>query len=313
MPQFKKAELKSKSKEYGFNRDTFEKVYRLKFILDFINTHKYLKNHLLLKGGTAINLTVFELPRLSVDIDLDYIPNDTKDDMEKNRDEIKFLILNYMESEGYILAEDSRFTYSLDGFHFQYINAGGNKDTIKIEINYSLRAHMFEPVQVEIIPRIFDEKMSIRTLYPLEIFAAKTNALLNRAAARDLYDFVNMIDAGLFEDNRDIFRKAVIFYASISADTINKTFDTKEIDTIDFAKIKRELFPVIEVKAHFDLDGMKKKAKEYISDLMVLTDDEKEYLTQFEQKKYLPELLFDDAEIVERVKEHPMALWKCRA
>jgi hypothetical protein len=58
---------------------------------------------------------------------------------------------------------------------------------------------------------------------------------------------------------------------------------------------------------------MKKKAKEYISDLMVLTDDEKEYLTQFEQKKYLPELLFDDAEIVERVKEHPMALWKCRA
>ena len=35
MPQFKKAELKSKSKEYGFNRDTFEKVYRLKFILDF--------------------------------------------------------------------------------------------------------------------------------------------------------------------------------------------------------------------------------------------------------------------------------------
>lgn len=34
-----------------------------------------MKEHLLLKGGTAINLTIFNLPRLSVDIDLDFVPN----------------------------------------------------------------------------------------------------------------------------------------------------------------------------------------------------------------------------------------------
>ena len=39
---------------------------------------------------------------------------------------------------------------------------------------------------------------------------------------------------------------------------------------------------------------------------------EQEYLNKFEQKKYMPELLFEDAEIVERVKNHPMALWKCK-
>lgn len=38
----------------------------------------------------------------------------------------------------------------------------------------------------------------------------------------------------------------------------------------------------------------------------------KEYLDRFEEKKYMPELLFEDAEIVERVKNHPMALWKCK-
>lgn len=32
----------------------------------------------------------------------------------------------------------------------------------------------------------------------------------------------------------------------------------------------------------------------------------------FEQKMYKPELLFDDMEIVERVRNYPMALWKCR-
>ena len=38
----------------------------------------------------------------------------------------------------------------------------------------------------------------------------------------------------------------------------------------------------------------------------------KEYLDRFEEKKYMPELLFEDVEIVERVKNHPMELWKCK-
>lgn len=32
----------------------------------------------------------------------------------------------------------------------------------------------------------------------------------------------------------------------------------------------------------------------------------------FEQKEYRPELLFSEENILENIKEHPMALWKCR-
>ena len=73
-----------------------------------------------------------------------------------------------------------------------------------------------------------------------------------------------------------------------------------------------DLFPVLNKKDNFQLDERKKIAKNYISDLMVLTTKEKEYLDRFEEKKYMPELLFEDVEIVERVKNHPMALWKCK-
>ena len=69
MPQFNRRELDVRAREYGFNRDTFEKVLRLRTILDFFNTQEYMREHQLLKGGTAINLTVFNLPRLSADID----------------------------------------------------------------------------------------------------------------------------------------------------------------------------------------------------------------------------------------------------
>ena len=183
MPQYNRAELGRMATESGFVRDTFEKVLRLKEILKFLNKDKFLREHLLLKGGTAINLTVFNLPRLSVDIDMDYTPNDTREDMLECRAKITDIIKEYMESEGYQLSEASRFSHSLDAFHYNYQNAGGNRDMIKIELNYSLRAHIFEPVYSSILPETFDDRMKIRIVDPMEIFAAKGNALITRAAA----------------------------------------------------------------------------------------------------------------------------------
>ena len=88
MPQYNRRELDARAREYGFNRDTFEKVLRLRTILEFLNTHEYMCEHLLLKGGTAINLTVFNLPRLSVDIDLDFIPNLTREETANERERL---------------------------------------------------------------------------------------------------------------------------------------------------------------------------------------------------------------------------------
>lgn len=60
------------AKEMGFVRDTFEKVCRLADVLKFMEEDELLAKSLALKGGTAINLIIFDLPKLSVDIDLDY-------------------------------------------------------------------------------------------------------------------------------------------------------------------------------------------------------------------------------------------------
>ena len=312
MPIYDKVEIGGVAQQHGFVRDTFEKVLRLKEILRYLNEEDYLREHLLLKDGTAINLTVFNLPRLSVDIDMDYTPNDTKKDMLEARDKITTLIKDYMEAEGYHLSKGSRFTHSLDSFYCQYQNAGGNRDMIKIELNYSLRAHILEPVHRKILPEVFDDGMTIRMVAPMEIFAAKGNALISRAAARDLYDWGNLIAENLFEDERDMFRKCFALYATISAETVNRNFDTSAIDSLKFDKIRRDLFTVLSKKDNFKLDERKRQAKDYIAELMQLTEREQEYMDRFIAKEYVPELLFDDKDIVERIKEHPMALWKCQ-
>ena len=313
MPQFNRRELDARARKYGFNRDTFEKVVRLRMILEFMNAQECMREHLLLKGGTAINLTVFNLPRLSVDIDLDFVPNLTRDETIKERERLTEILKGYMSEQGYLLSDASRFSHSLDAFHYNYVNAAGNRDMIKIEINYSLRTHVLRPEDRVFVTDAFGEPIKVKTVAAMEIFAAKTNALLSRAAARDLYDFCNMIDMRLFSEEEDKFRKCIIFYATISAKEVNKTFDTSAIDSLVFSKIKSDLFPVLAVRDKFDLEGKKRQAKEYIASLMNPTDAENDYMARFIAKEYKPELLFDDEEIIERLRNHPMALWKCKS
>ena len=312
MPQYNRRELDVKAREYGFNRDTFEKVIRLRTILDFINSQEYMRKHLLLKGGTAINLTVFNIPRLSVDIDLDFIPNLTREETINEREQLTELLKGYMSEQGYTLSDASRFSHSLDAFHYNYVNAAGNKDMIKIEINYSLRTHVLPAEDRAFVTNAFGESIKVRTVASMEIFAAKTNALISRAAARDLYDFCNMADMKLFSGEEDMFRKCIIFYATISAKEVNKDFDTSTIDSLVFSKIKSDLFPVLAVRDKFDLEGKKQQAKGYIASLMKPTEAEMDYMESFIAKEYKPELLFEDTEIVERLRNHPMALWKCK-
>lgn len=314
MPTYSKMEMAELAAKYGFQRDTFEKVLRLKKILERFQQDDLLNKHLILKGGTAINLTIFSLPRLSVDIDMDYVPNDSRDDMLSEREKISETIKIIMEDEGYQLASNSRFSHSLDAFHYQYQNSGGNRDMIKIELNYSLRAHILEPQYRPTLTDAFDGTMELLTVHPLEIFAAKANALLSRAAARDLYDFNNFVNGNLFTEERDLLRKAIVFYATISAETVNRTFETSAIDSITFTKIRRDLFPVLtrmEARDHFDLDQYKADVKLYLQKLMDLSGGEKAYMDRFIEGEYRPDLLFDDEAIIARIKNHPMAIWKC--
>ncbi|MHB1395114.1 MAG: nucleotidyl transferase AbiEii/AbiGii toxin family protein [Clostridia bacterium] len=305
--------LGKKAKELGFVRDTLEKVTRLADILEYLNTNPIFKESLALKGGTAINLTIFNLPRLSVDIDMDYLINNSREEMLEHRELINSTIDRYMLSQGYTKNAKPKNPHSLDSWVYDYIGASGNRDNIKIEINYSLRAHVLPAEERPIITEHFSSVYRVKTLAPIEIYGSKINALLSRAAARDLYDARNMIYFGLFDEPEEaLLRKAVVFYATISAKEINKTFDTKAIDSITKQKIKTDLLPVIKRKDNFELESAKKIVKDYIADLMLLTKDEKGFLDRFENGEYIPELLFEDKEILDRIKDHPMAIWKTR-
>ena len=233
--------------------------------------------------------------------------------MLKNREKINSVIDRFMVSQGYTKSPKSKTPYSLDSWVYKYKNAGGNTDNIKLEINYSLRSHLFCAEERPIITEYFSSDYQVKSLTSIEIYASKINALLNRAAARDLYDISNMIKFRLFDEKEKIIlKKGVIFYAAISSKKINKKFDTNEVDSISKHKIRTDLLPVIRKNNNFDLNSAKKMVKEYIDNLMILQKNEIEFLERFENNEYAPELLFDDQKILARIKAHPMALWKTK-
>ena len=126
MFHYTKIELSEIANKQNFIRDTLEKVVRLSEALDYINSNPIMKGCLALKGGTAINLTVFHLPRLSVDIDLDYCSEGNRDEMLEQRQKISEDLKKFMQTQGYTLNPQSRSRHSLDSFVFTYINLGLN-------------------------------------------------------------------------------------------------------------------------------------------------------------------------------------------
>ena len=114
MMRFDRILLGRQAKELGFVRDTFEKVCRLADVLSFMESDPLLFGSLALKGGTAINLTIFDLPRLSVDIDMDFSKNMPREAMLKERELINEHIRKYMTALGYNLSPKSKQYHALE-------------------------------------------------------------------------------------------------------------------------------------------------------------------------------------------------------
>jgi predicted nucleotidyltransferase component of viral defense system len=310
--EWNKILLGKQAKELGFVRDTYEKICRLTEVLKFFETDELLGNSLALKGGTAINLTIFDLPRLSVDIDLDFTENVSRDEMMALRFKINDRILKYMIAKGYLLSPKSKKYHALDSYVYDYTNSGGMKDNIKIEINYMLRCHI-----LQIGRRYFKSAwepagVSVLTVDPTEIFASKIVALLNRAAPRDLYDIHNLLQYDLFDKSEEILlRKCVVYYSAVGSESRPLEFKLDNIEKITQNRIKTSLYPVLRSKDKFDLKDSQLQVMTWIESLLKLEDNEWEFLKAFREKEYRPDLLFDSKEILERIINHPMAIWKC--
>lgn len=308
--EYSKQYLSKLAQESNFIKDTLEKVLRLSDILRFLNNDVFFKGKLALKGGTAINLTAVELPRLSVDIDLDFAENVDKESLPEIKETFSKRLVDYMWQEGYSLS-DRRESFALTSFLFNYVNNAGNRDNIKVEINYLDRCHILPLEKKNLRTKSLFDDFEVLTLNMTELYASKINALLSRATPRDLYDVNAMVENDIVSDS-NLLRKCIVFYNAIGGDYDIEKLDYKNIERLNFQKFKTHLKPVIAKSDKFDIEQAKNTVIPFLKELLTLTEEEKTFISEFKKGNYNPSLLFDKTDIVDRIEKHPAALWRVK-
>ena len=305
--EYSKKNLTELSNRSTFIKDNLEKVLRLIDILKYINNDDYLKGKLALKGETAINLSLNNLPRLSVDIDLDYSMPIDKEELPMEKEKIKGSILHYANINGYTIKKESKEHYALHSLILSYKNNSGNPDTIKIEINYMNRIHILPLVNKMVIIENITEPFSVLMLNQIELYSSKLNALLSRATPRDLYDVDIMIKRNVINDY-DMLRKCFVFYKMISGES-EVAFDITKIKNINYMKVKMQLRPIMKKSDPFLLEEVKQNVISFLERLLIFEESETLFMNKFNDGIFEPNIIFDD-DISKSLIDHPMAKWR---
>jgi predicted nucleotidyltransferase component of viral defense system len=165
---------------------------------------------LALKGGTAINLFLRDMPRLSVDIDLTYIPIDDRETSLTNiSDALGRIKEQITKSFPGITVSNHTLDWNDAKLFIQSQNA-----QIKIEVNTITRG-ILHPVRLlqindEVQDR-FKKFAAIQVVSDAEIYGGKICAALDRQHPRDLFDLYLLFqESGYNENIKNGFIQALV-------------------------------------------------------------------------------------------------------
>ncbi|MGA8437860.1 MAG: nucleotidyl transferase AbiEii/AbiGii toxin family protein [Candidatus Sulfotelmatobacter sp.] len=185
----------------GYRPEIFEKVLYLMRLLELLSGHPYLKNRLVLKGGTALNLFEFDLPRLSVDIDVNYIGSADVETMKAERPKIEQAITDVC-NRAEITVERRATEHAGGKWQLRYSSALGGGGNLQLDINFMRRVPLW-PVVLKDSRRVGEFQVrQIPLLDITELAAAKLVALLARHVARDLFDAHQLFTKKVLDDAR---------------------------------------------------------------------------------------------------------------
>ena len=305
---FSRQYLEQLASRTGFPIESLQKQMALLDILRELSRHPRLGKAYVLKGGTAINLFFFELPRLSVDIDLNYIGSPDRQTMIDERPNLEQEMKKLVESRG-IAVKSFPSDHAGGKWRLQAPSAFGGSFSLELDLNYLMRVPVFGVQPRSPFPLDEDYIFEPQIVSFEELFAGKIKALLDRSAPRDLYDVFRLSDSG-FQLNIPNLRKNVILFG-ITCDDDWRRKDFGTIDRIDQQTVDEQLAPMLRAGDTIDLESMKMAVKRFLTRLLDYNDDERQFMYRFlDEGVYDPALLFADQEQVKRLEKHPAVLWK---
>lgn len=298
----------------GHRQEIIEKVVWLIQVLNAFNQDGYLSPRFALKGGTALNLFHFDLPRLSVDADFNYIGSLDRDIMIREKEESNQRIQSLLERLGLTLVRNPR-AHAGGKMVWRYPSALGNFGNIEIDLNYMYRVPLLDVANCSSVSVANQQVENIKLLDLHEIAAGKLAALVDRQASRDLFDADQIFN----HPSIDIKKLRLLFVVYVAM--IHKK-DLRELNPEDIGydqtELNDKLTPMLSTHINKDLhmntwsEILLKSVREKFNSLLPFNLEEQQFITLIKNERIIsPEAITIDSELGSRIKSHPALLWAC--
>lgn len=292
----------------GFAPSAVDKVERLLEVLDMFQSDVLLRDAFVLHGGTALNLFYDDAPRLSVDIDLMYVAEREVETMRAARPDVDRRIRRVLEEAGYVV-QATNDEHSGQTYRVKYPG-----DYVKVDISYLARVPMLEPrlsscalATPHVAFPVVDER---------ELVAGKVKAMMERLAARDLFDLYRLAQR-MPDAFDDPLTRALTVRAVSAADPFPFAVDPRQSlqrYRVMAGDLTEPLTAMLRPEDAVHFDDMLDSVGEWLSPLSTLMDAEAEYVRRLDEHAvYAPELLLAPwPEVLERAAGDPVMAWKVR-
>ncbi len=303
--------LMSESQATGFRPEVLEKVIHLLSLLNGVNRHPFLKGRLVLKGGSALNLFVFDLPRLSVDVDLNYIGAADRDLMMTERPEVERAVQAVCAREGMSITRVPS-DHAGGKWRLRFDSAVGEGGNLEVDLNFMFRVPLWPVTKLD--ARVGSYRASqVSVLDIHELAAGKLAALFARKASRDLFDAHRLLTQTVLD--REKLRLGFVLYGAMN----RKDWRTVSVSDVGYdpRELENQLIPVVRreflsAQKTGDWAGqMIAECRYGLGQVLPMTTAEIAFLDRLlDHGRIEPQLVTDDAGMAERIRSHPLLQWK---
>jgi len=302
--------------ESGFRSDSVEKVLRLCAILGRLDRHPTTRGAWLLKGGTALNLLHLDVPRMSVDIDLNYVGAAGKEAMLAARPGFEAALVAVCEREG-CAVKRAPDDHAGGKFRLRFVSVLGGSQNLEVDVSYVARVPLLD---TERLAARFPpgDPVEVPALCLLELAAGKFTALMQRTVARDAFDAANLMRLvpGLLENEE--FRLA--FVCSMAGGRYDPRDLAPKDPVPDQAAVKQQLIPMLRQGGNGSAPDPEELREEIgrelggaVERLLDWSPSERCFLDRLHDEGVVDaEALHTDLVVLERIRTQPMLLWKAQ-
>ncbi|OGQ88152.1 MAG: hypothetical protein A2289_24370 [Deltaproteobacteria bacterium RIFOXYA12_FULL_58_15] len=310
---FGSEEIQETAAALGFRPDSLEKVFRLLSLLSTLRSNTFLRPRVALKGGTALNLFLFDVPRLSVDIDLNYIGSGDRDTMLADKPKVEQAIAAVCTREG-LSVKRVPSDHAGGKWRLSFVNTAGSSDKLEIDLNFMLRVPLWPIASLDSKPIGPAVAREIAVVDRHELAAGKLAALVARNASRDIFDARELLRRD--DLDRDKLRLAFVVYGGLN----RKDWRTVQIKDVaaEPAELKRELVPMLRAEIRPKdaeivtwANDLVRETQSLMSAVLPLEAHELEFIARLNGAgDIVPELLTDKPGMQATIRDHPGLKWK---